>query len=152
MDLEIVITVDEDKRQLIIQDFGNGMSKDELVSNLGTIARSGTQGFLETMKKAGKNDLQSIIGQFGVGFYSVFMVADEVTVFSQSSNAEEKPYVWRSDGSGSFEIAEAEGVTRGTKIVITLKEKCAQFSHASKVRDLIKKHSNFVQFPILVNS
>lgn len=83
-ELEIRISAVEESRQLIVEDFGCGMSKEELVDNLGTIARSGTQGFLETMKKSGKTDLQNIIGQFGVGFYSVFMVADSVTVYSQS--------------------------------------------------------------------
>lgn len=149
--LEVRIWTDEEKRELIIEDFGCGMTKQELTDNLGTIARSGTQGFLEKMKEAGKTDLQNIIGQFGVGFYSVFMVADNVTVYSQSFESDSVPYVWKSDGSGTYEIAECTGVHRGTKIVISLKEKMAQFSHASAVRGTIQKYSNFVQFPILVN-
>lgn len=151
-ELCIQISTDEDKRLLIIQDFGSGMTREELISNLGTIARSGTQGFMEKMKASGKSDLQGIIGQFGVGFYSVFMVAEEVTVFSQSAEPGHKAYAWKSDGSGSYEIAESSGVSRGTKIVIKLKEQCAQFAHAATIRDTIKKYSNFVQFPILVNA
>lgn len=149
--LQVKIWADEEKRTLVIEDFGCGMSKEELVDNLGTIARSGTQSFIESMKSSGKTDMQNIIGQFGVGFYSVFMVADSVTVFSQSYDASSPPYVWKSDGSGTYEIAQCEGVHRGTKIIINLKESCAQFSHASAIRDIIKKYSNFVQFPILVN-
>ena len=103
------------------------------------------------MKSAGKSDLQNIIGQFGVGFYSVFMVADSVTVYSQSYLAGEKPFAWKSDGSGSYEIAECADRVRGTKIVIKLKKKCSQFAHPDSVREAIKKYSNFVQFPIFVN-
>jgi TNF receptor-associated protein 1 len=150
-ELEIRIWTDEEKRQLVIEDFGCGMTKEELTDNLGTIARSGTQGFLKSMKELGKSDLQNIIGQFGVGFYSVFMVAEQVTVYSQSLDPAAVPYVWKSDGSGTYEIAECSGVHRGTKIIISLKEKCAQYAHASSVRGTIQKYSNFVQFPILVN-
>jgi TNF receptor-associated protein 1 len=121
----------------------------EMQDNLGTIARSGTQSFLESIKKetgaTEDSTASQIIGRFGVGFYSVFMVANKVTVFSRSADANSVAHVWTSDGSGTFEMAEASGVARGTKIIIDLKPTCAQFASASTIRDAIAKYSNFVQ-------
>lgn len=95
--------------------------------------------------------LSGIIGKFGVGFYSAFMVADSVEVFSQSATAGNQSHVWSSDGSGSYEIAEASDVTRGSKIVIHLKDSCKEFGTAAKVESIIRRYSNFVSFPIILN-
>jgi HSP90 family molecular chaperone len=153
--LEIHISTDEEKRQLVIQDFGIGMSKSELVSNLGTIARSGSKAFIKELqekKVADSGVAEEIIGQFGVGFYSLFMVADKVSVYSRSASAaDERPHVWTSDGSGEFEVAEADNVARGTKIVLHLREDCKEFASKDHVEGIIQKYSNFVGFPIVLN-
>ena len=106
--------------KLIIQDFGIGMDEEELVQNLGTIAHSGSKDFIEALKSDGeKND--ALIGKFGVGFYSVFMVADKVQVFTKNWKKDATGYCWESDGSGTYQIEEAEGQRRGAKIIINLK-------------------------------
>jgi len=149
-DLEIQIYADEATNTLVIQDSGIGMSKEELIQNLGKIGHSGSGEFL---KNLGDNpDRGAIIGQFGVGFYSAFMVADKVKVYSRSADPNSKGHLWESDGSGTYTIAEADGVARGTKIVIELKEGSSQFSDRKALENIIKKYSNFVGFPIMVNS
>ncbi|XP_066912625.1 heat shock protein 75 kDa, mitochondrial-like isoform X2 [Clytia hemisphaerica] len=148
--LEIHLTTDEEKGLFIIQDFGIGMSKDELINNLGTIARSGSKAFIEKAKHE-SIDAQNIIGQFGVGFYSTFMVGDKIDVFTKSYEPSASGYHWSSDGSGSYEIAEAEGVTRGTKVIIHLKSDDRRFSLKTTVEDIIRCYSNFVGFPIYLN-
>lgn len=151
--LEINIATDQDTRTLTIQDHGIGMTKEELLDNLGTIARSGSKAFLEELGKLGQGDSRgkSIIGQFGVGFYSSFMVADRVDVFTRSFSPDSKGFLWTSNGSGSFEIAEAGNVTRGTKVVMHLKDDFKKFSIKTTVEDIIKKYSNFVGFPIYLD-
>nr|CAD7427495.1 unnamed protein product [Timema monikensis] len=134
------------------QDTGVGMTKEELVDNLGTIARSGSKAFLEQLKgQSGSSEASSIIGQFGVGFYSSFMVADRVEVFTKSSSPGALGYKWTSDGTGSYEIQEAEGVSPGTKIVLHLKPESREFSDEDTIRGVIKKYSNFVGCPIFLN-
>ncbi|XP_073252815.1 LOW QUALITY PROTEIN: heat shock protein 75 kDa, mitochondrial-like [Porites lutea] len=154
--LEINIATDQEKGTLTIKDHGIGMTEQELVDNLGTIARSGSKAFLDELSKLGKGDSRehhrkSIIGQFGVGFYSTFMVADRVDVYTRSYIPGSRGLLWTSDGSGSYEIAEAENVSRGTKIVIHLKEDHRNFSLNTAVEDTIKKYSNFVGFPIYLD-
>lgn len=150
--LEIHIATDKQNRILTIQDTGVGMTKEELISNLGTIARSGSKAFLEQLKTNAKADTSSIIGQFGVGFYSSFMVAEKVEVFTKSSQAEDSQgYRWVSDGSGTYEVEEAEGVQPGTKIVLHLKQDCREFSDEDTISGIIKKYSNFVGSPIFLN-
>ncbi|TMW63455.1 hypothetical protein Poli38472_002396 [Pythium oligandrum] len=152
---KIVITTDEAANTLTIADTGIGMSKGELIENLGTIARSGSKAFLEQLKEkapgASGDALTGIIGKFGVGFYSAFMVADKVEVFSQSAVPGNESHVWQSDGSGSYEVAAASDVTRGSKIVIHLKESCKDFAKAARVESIIRQYSNFVSFPIVLN-
>ncbi|KAG6613493.1 heat shock protein 75 kDa, mitochondrial precursor [Phytophthora cinnamomi] len=152
---KIVITTDEKAGTLTIADTGVGMSKDELIENLGTIARSGSKAFLEQLKESSPSDsgdaLSGIIGKFGVGFYSAFMVADKVEVFSQSAVAGRQSHLWRSDGSGSYEVAEASDVARGSKIVIHLKDSCKEFGTKTKVESIIRRYSNFVSFPIVLD-
>jgi len=150
LDLEINVTTDDSANQLIIQDFGIGMTEEELVENLGTIAHSGSKEFMEALKADGdKND--ALIGKFGVGFYSVFMVADNVQAYTRSWHAEGTGQCWESKGDGSYSIQSAEGQRRGTKIVIGLKEDFAEFAKEDRIKDMIKKYSAFVQFPVSVN-
>uniref|UniRef100_A0A4W4HBQ2 Histidine kinase/HSP90-like ATPase domain-containing protein n=1 Tax=Electrophorus electricus TaxID=8005 RepID=A0A4W4HBQ2_ELEEL len=148
--MEIHLQTDAAKGTLTIQDTGIGMNQDELVTNLGTIARSGSKAFLDALQNQAEAS-STIIGQFGVGFYSAFMVADKVEVYSQSAESGVPGYKWSSDGSGVFEIAEASGVRQGTKIVIHLKDDCKEFSSEDRVKEVITKYSNFVNFPIYLN-
>ncbi|EFA77590.1 heat shock protein Hsp90 family protein [Heterostelium album PN500] len=146
---EIRIGTDEDKKTLIIQDTGVGMNKEELIRNLGRIGYSGSGDFI---KKLGENpDKASIIGQFGVGFYSCFMVGHTIKVYSKSAAPGSTGYLWESDGSGSYTISEADGVSRGTKIVIHLKPNSYEYAKKATVETVIKKYSNFVGFPIVLN-
>jgi TNF receptor-associated protein 1 len=148
--LEIHITTDSEAKTLTIEDRGIGMTRGELVENLGTIAHSGTKAFLQAMKESGGQP-GNMIGQFGVGFYSAFMVADEVQVFTRSWRENGEDLVWTSDGASGYSIEEAAGLSRGVKIVLKLKEEHAGFSDESKVKHLIERYSNFVGFPIHLN-
>ncbi|XP_003450104.1 heat shock protein 75 kDa, mitochondrial [Oreochromis niloticus] len=148
--MEIHLQSDAAKGTFTIQDTGIGMNKDELVSNLGTIARSGSKAFLDALQNQAEAS-STIIGQFGVGFYSAFMVADHVDVYTRSSETGAPGYKWSSDGSGVFEIAEATGVQQGTKIVLHLKDDCKEFSSEDRVKEVVTKYSNFVSFPIFLN-
>ncbi|XP_005391380.1 PREDICTED: heat shock protein 75 kDa, mitochondrial isoform X2 [Chinchilla lanigera] len=149
-EMEIHLQTDTEKGTITIQDTGIGMTQEELVSNLGTIARSGSKAFLEALQDQAEAS-SKIIGQFGVGFYSAFMVADRVEVYSRSAAPGSPGYQWLSDGSGVFEIAEASGVRTGTKIVIHLKPDCREFANEARVRDVVTKYSNFVSFPLYLN-
>uniref|UniRef100_A0A673W3C8 Heat shock protein 75 kDa, mitochondrial n=1 Tax=Salmo trutta TaxID=8032 RepID=A0A673W3C8_SALTR len=148
--MEIHLQTDQAKGTFTIQDTGVGMNQEELVANLGTIARSGSKAFLDALQSQAEAS-SSIIGQFGVGFYSAFMVADRVDVYSQSAEPSSPGYKWSSDGSGVFEIAEASGVRPGTKIVLHLKDDCKEFSAEDRVKEVVTKYSNFVSFPIFLN-
>ncbi len=147
---EIKVTTDESGNTLTIQDFGLGMNKEELIENLGTIAHSGSKAFLEALQADGeKND--SLIGKFGVGFYSVFMVSDKVQAFTRTWKKEGEGQCWESDGSGSYSIEESSDQQRGTKIIINLKDDFSEFAKEDRVKDIIKKYSAFVQFPVSLN-
>ncbi|XP_072916183.1 heat shock protein 75 kDa, mitochondrial [Hemitrygon akajei] len=148
--LEIHLQTNTEKGTLTIQDTGIGMSRDELVQNLGTIAHSGSKVFLDTLRDQAESK-SGIIGQFGVGFYSAFMVADKVEVFTRLAQEDGPAYKWTSDGSGMFEVAEASGVKPGTKIVLHLKEGCKEFANEDRVKEVVNKYSNFVSFPIYLN-
>uniref|UniRef100_A0A8C4EY68 Heat shock protein 75 kDa, mitochondrial n=1 Tax=Dicentrarchus labrax TaxID=13489 RepID=A0A8C4EY68_DICLA len=148
--MEIHLQTDGAKGTFTIQDTGVGMNQEELVANLGTIARSGSKAFLDALQNQADAS-STIIGQFGVGFYSSFMVADRVDVYSQSAEPGVPGYKWSSDGSGVFEIAEASGVQQGTKIVLHLKDDCKEFSSEDRVKEVVTKYSNFVSFPIFLN-
>lgn len=119
--LEIHIETNKQNRTLIIQDTGIGMTREEMIDALGTIARSGSKNFLEKLHENQKSAAENIIGQFGVGFYSAFMCATNVDVYSKSSAPDSIGYKWSSDGTGSFEIQECDDVSVGTKIVVHLK-------------------------------
>ena len=152
--LQINLITNEKKRQLIIQDTGIGMSHDEMVENLGTIASSGSKKFLDDLDKTkeSKGVEDNLIGQFGVGFYSAFIVGDTVEVFSKREN-EDKTYCWRSDGSGKFSIAEVNNfhLDRGTRIVIHLRPEFEQFCKVDELKKIIDKYSNFINYDIFLN-
>ncbi len=153
-DLRLNITTDEENRTLCISDSGIGMTEDEVIEYLGTIAHSGTKKYLELMKEsqAGGSSSQDLIGQFGVGFYSVFMVADEVEVTTRSWQPEAKPVKWVSDGREGYELSDAPADTpRGTSILIKLKEDAELFAKDHQVRQVLKRYSNFIGFPIDFN-
>ncbi len=151
--LEISLVTDEEKRTLTIADHGIGMTRDELIENLGTIAHSGSKAFAAALKNAGKGNEAQVIGQFGVGFYSAFMVADEVTVATRSWRAEEgEDLVWKSDGATGYTIDPADGPQeRGCLITLHLKEDAAEFAQPERVKEILQRYSNFVGFPIFLN-
>ena len=150
LSLEINISTDDKAGTLTIQDFGIGMNRDELVENLGTIAHSGSKKFLEALKE-GDAPKDNLIGQFGVGFYSTFMAAEKVQVYTHTWNPSEPGLIWESQGAGSYTIEESEGQRRGTKIVVHLKEDSKEFATEERIKHIIKQYSNFVQFPININ-
>lgn len=149
--LQISITTDEATGTLTIADHGIGMTKAELTQNLGTIAHSGSKAFAAALKNAGKGGDATLIGQFGVGFYSAFMVAEEVQVYTHSWSKDGDDLVWSSTGAGTYTIAAAEDQERGCRIVIKLKEDAKEFAEPHRVRSILGKYSNFVGFPILLN-
>lgn len=148
--LEINVSTDDAAGTITIQDFGIGMTHDELVENLGTIAHSGSKAFLKALEAGGQKN-ENLIGQFGVGFYSAFMVASEVKVYTHSWREDAAGYCWTSDGSGRYTIEEIEGQRRGAKIVLKLKEDYKEFAKAERVKQLLKTYSSFVPFPLNVN-
>jgi HSP90 family molecular chaperone len=147
--LEITIGVDEENHTLTIADTGIGMTREELETNLGTIAHSGSSTFLSELAEAAKKDV-SLIGQFGVGFYSAFMAGKKVRVLSRSYVPKAEGYEWSSDGSGSYTLTPEKGLRRGTKIIIELKDDAHEFANEEKIKQIIKQYSNFVPFPIKV--
>ncbi len=147
LDLKIEISADEKAGTITILDFGIGMNHDELVENLGTIAHSGSKAFLKALAEGGEKN-NNLIGQFGVGFYSAFMVADQVEVLSRSYRPDEGGWKWVSDGSGSYEIQPEDGLRRGTRIVLTLKEDQKEFAAKDRIQSIIKRYSSFVPVPI----
>jgi len=145
----IWLTVDKDANTLTIKDNGIGMTSEEINENLGTIGHSGIKAFLEAVNKSGAN-LQDVIGQFGVGFYSAFMVADEIIIDSCSYLPEAEAVNWRSDGVADYEMGPSEKTSRGTEIVLHLNEQSEEFLDEHRLRTIIKKHSNFIPYPIYV--
>jgi molecular chaperone HtpG len=147
--LEIAIDVDDQAHTLTITDTGIGMTREELEHNLGTIAHSGSNTFLAELAEVAKKDV-SLIGQFGVGFYSAFMAARKVRVLSRSYHPEAEGYEWSSDGTGSYTLTLAEGLRRGTKIIVELKDDAHEFADQETIKQIITQYSNFVSFPIKV--
>jgi molecular chaperone HtpG len=142
----IDLELDEEKQTLTIADTGIGMSEEELVSNLGTIARSGTKNFLSQLSGDAKKD-SNLIGQFGVGFYSAFMVADRVEVISRKAS-EAKASRWTSDGQTGFDIEPAERELPGTTVVVHFNEEGKQYANSWRLQEIVKKYSNHIAFPI----
>ncbi len=151
-ELYIEIAPDDEAGTLTISDTGIGMTRAELVENLGTIAHSGAKGFVEALKQrqAEGANTTDLIGQFGVGFYSVFMVADKVRVVTRSINPDEPAWAWESDGSDAYQIEAVERETRGTDIIITLKEDAKDFLQSWTLNEIVRRHSDYIAFPIYV--
>ena len=148
--LQIKIELDDKKKSFSIEDTGIGMTKEELVNEIGTVAHSGTLEFLQQIQKEKKALDGNLIGQFGVGFYSVFMVTDEVTIETRYADPDSKGYRWKSGGEGKYSIEEIDRKERGTKISFTLKQDADEFAQEYRVKEIIQKYSNFVDFPIYV--
>ena len=148
IDLNININVDPKAKTLKISDNGIGMSKDELISSLGTIAKSGTKAFLEGItKQKNKDDNLSLIGQFGVGFYSAFMVADKVEVISKGIGTK-KSHHWSSDGQSSFTISETDKVVDGTEITLHIKKDEKDYLDTFRIENIVKKYSDHIPYPV----
>jgi molecular chaperone HtpG len=144
----IDLELDEEKQTLTIADTGIGMNEEDLVSHLGTIARSGTKNFLSQLSGDAKRD-SNLIGQFGVGFYSVFMVADRVEVVTRKAG-EEKAWRWISDGTNGFEIEPAERDIAGTTVLIHFNDEGKQYANSWRLQEIVKKYSNHIAFPIFL--
>ena len=152
-DIEPVIRIatDDTAGTISITDTGIGMTRDELVENLGTIAHSGSRAFLARVAESEEKPDASLIGQFGVGFYSSFMVAAEVRVWSRSHLLQEKGHAWSSDGQGAYRVESAPDWDRGTRVLVTLRPEEKEYSQASRVESILQRYSNFVPFPIELN-
>ncbi len=152
-DWKIVVRPDPATGTLTVSDNGVGMSRDEAVDHLGTVAKSGTKAFVEALKAKQTADRPGLIGQFGVGFYSAFMVADLVTVHTRPAAAAGGPdlgVTWASDGQGAFTVEAAPKATRGTEVVLTLKADAKEFLEPYRLRTLVKKFSDFIEFPVVL--
>ncbi|GEN06129.1 molecular chaperone HtpG [Myxococcus fulvus] len=146
-ELELRIIPDAEKNTLTIEDTGVGMSHDELVKNLGTIAHSGSREFIQAMTQRGQKDMQ-LIGQFGVGFYSAYLVADRVEVISRAAGKDSQAWKWTSEAHGTFTVEPAERAARGTSVILHLKEDQKEFLDEWRVRSLITQYSDYVGHPI----
>ena len=149
-ELKIQIMADKDARLLTIQDTGIGMTREEIIENLGTIAQSGARKFIEAAKDK-TVDFSKVIGQFGVGFYSVFMVAEWVRVTSRSYTPDAQAVSWYATGEDNYEVGAADMSERGTKVEIKLKEDAAEFAEEYRIKNIIHKHSDYIGFPIFVS-
>src|SRR5690606_3845292 len=148
--LEIRIRPDEAAGTLTISDTGIGMNQDELANNLGVIAHSGAKALIEALQDRKDGPVKDLIGQFGVGFYSAFMVADRIRVVSRSFRPEDSAYAWESDGSETYTIEPAERDRRGTDIILHLKDDAREFLQGWKLKDIIRRHSDYIPYPIYV--
>jgi molecular chaperone HtpG len=149
-DFKIRLTPDEQAKTLTVSDDGVGMTRDQIVDHLGTIAKSGTRAFLENLKAADAQQRPELIGQFGVGFYASFMVADRVTVISRGAGTAEA-VKWTSDGQGSFTVEPAERATRGTDVILHLRDDAKEFLSPWKLREIVKRYSDYIEHPVVLD-
>jgi molecular chaperone HtpG len=150
-DWKIRLTPDKDAGTLTVSDNGVGMSREQIVENLGTIARSGTRAFLETLRQAGAENRPELIGQFGVGFYASFMVADRVTVLSRPAGGAASDGVkWESDGQGQFSVEPHEKPTRGTDVILHLRDDAKEFLDPWRLREIVKRYSDYIEHPVVL--
>lgn len=147
--LNIKIELNKKSKTFTISDTGIGMTKDELIQNLGTVAHSGSKEFLEKLAE-NKENAAKLIGQFGLGFYSAFMVSSKVRVITRSYKKGSKGYIWTSDGVNNYSIMQEEGIKRGTRIVVDLKKEYEKYAEEDNVKNIIKEYSNFVSSPIFI--
>ncbi len=147
-DWKIKIIPDRENNTLTVSDNGIGLSRQEAIDNLGTIAKSGTRAFLDSLKQRDAKDLPGLIGQFGVGFYSSFMVADKVTVVSRPAGGPDHGVRWESDGQGEFTVETVTKATRGTDVTLHLKEDAREFLQEYRLRNLVRKFSDFIEHPV----
>lgn len=150
-DWKIKIVPDKDAGTLTIRDNGIGMSIAEVEENIGTIARSGTKAFMQSLKDKATSDNPELIGQFGVGFYASFMVADRVTLYTRSAGSIETGCCWESTGDGSYTIEECRREQRGTEIILHLKDEFKEYLDEWKIRSIVKKYSDYIQYPIVMD-
>ena len=151
-DWKIKLTPDKAAGTLTVSDNGIGMSRDEVIANLGTVAQSGTKAFLEAAKRAGKTgETPGLIGQFGVGFYSAFMVADTVTVVTRTASEPTSATKWVSDGQGTYSLEGTEKATRGTDVTLHLKDDAKDFLDEWRLRSLVRKFSDFLEHPVVMD-
>ena len=148
---KIKLIPDKERGTLTISDNGVGMSRETIVDNLGTIARSGTRQFLENLKKVDAQNRPDLIGQFGVGFYSAFMVADRVTVLSRTAGSKSDGVKWESDGQGAFTIEPIEKESRGTDVILHLRDDAKEFLDEWRLREVVKKYSDFIEHPVVMD-
>ena len=151
-DWKIRLAVDADAKTLTISDNGIGMSRAEVIENLGTIAQSGTKAFLEAAKQRGSGDTPGLIGQFGVGFYSAFMVAEKVTVYTRTAGSSPADGThWESDGQGEYAIESVEKAERGSDVILHLKEDAKEFLDSWRLKSLVTKFSDFIEHPVVMD-
>ncbi|MCC6614610.1 MAG: molecular chaperone HtpG [Anaerolineae bacterium] len=149
-DLYIEIVPDEAAGTLTIRDTGIGMTRDELIENLGVIAHSGAKAFIQAMRESKDVNAADVIGQFGVGFYSAFMVAERIRVVSKSYRPDEPAFAWESTGGDTYTLEEAEHETRGTNVILYLRDDAKDYLQPWKIKEIIRHHSNYIAFPIHV--
>ena len=149
-DFKILLVPDKANKTLTVTDNGIGMDKDDLIQDLGTIAQSGTQEFMKRLTGDKQKDM-ALIGQFGVGFYSAFMVADKITVISKKIG-QEQGYMWESDGKTGFEISPAPDAQQGTKIVLSLKKDFMEYADPTRLRFVVQQYSNHIDIPIILKT
>ena len=150
-DWKIKLIPNETAGTLTIRDNGIGMSREQIVENLGTIAKSGTKAFMENLKAANAKDKPELIGQFGVGFYASFMVAGRVTVISRTAGQPEDGVKWESEGQGDYTIEQADKPTRGTDVILHLREDAKEFLGVWRLKEIVKKYSDFIDHPIAID-
>lgn len=150
-ELRIDINVDLENKSFSIEDSGIGMTKQELIDQIGTVANSGTLAFLQKMKESGESIDSQMIGQFGVGFYSVFMVTDEVLIETRHATSDSEAFVWKSTGGDKFTIERSDREARGTKISFSFKKENQDYAELQRIKGILRKYSNFVDFPIYLN-